>query len=121
MLFVVAVRPHNHRLLINDTSYSCTDAFTVGNASNNIMLKCSVESKPEATFTWSTNPTLSESLLNTTDCAQDTTSLVSTCTNTLTLPSDKVITSGTIEVTCHVEAVGNTTDLCVKLGKSEHI
>ena len=85
---------------------------------NNVMLKCSVESKPEATFTWSTNPALSESLLNTTTCVQDSTSLVYACTNTLTLPSDKVTQTGKVVVTCLAEADGDTKDICVTLSKS---
>ena len=85
---------------------------------NNLMLKCSVESKPKATFTWSTNPALSGPLVNSGDCVQDSTSLLYTCTNTLTLPSDKVTQTGKIVVTCHAEAVGEMVDICVTLSKS---
>ena len=117
-LLFIAVRPNNQSLLVNDISHACSGEVTVDNSVSNLMLKCSVESKPEATFTWSTNPALSGPLLNTTDCAQDTTSLVYTCTNTLTLPSDKVTQAGKVNVTCHAEAAGDTKDICVTLGKS---
>ena len=88
------------------------------NTLDNLILKCSVESKPQATFTWSTNPALSGPLVNSRDCVQDNTSLVYTCTNTLTLPSDKVTQTDKVVVTCHAEAAGDRTDTCVTLGKS---
>ncbi|KAK2172206.1 hypothetical protein NP493_985g00004, partial [Ridgeia piscesae] len=96
-------------------SYTCSVEVTVDNTVDNLILKCSVESKPQATFTWSTKPALSGPLVNSTDCVQDNTNLVYTCTNTLTLPSDKVIQTGKIVVTCDAEAAGNTTDICVTL------
>ena len=117
-LICIAVRPTNQSLLVNDISYACSDEVTVDGTANNLMLKCSVESKPQATFTWSTNPALNGSLSNTTDCVQNTTSLVYTCTNTLTLPSDKVTKNDNVKVTCHAEAAGDTNDTCVTLGKS---
>ena len=115
-MFLIAVRPNNHRLLYNDTSYDCNDEVIVDSTLDDLILKCSVDSKPQATFTWSINPPLSESLLNNTECDQGS-DLVFNCSNVLTLPSEKIQQSG-VEVTCHVQAFGNTTDLCIKLGKS---
>ena len=113
---LIAVRPNNQHLLVNDKSYSCSDEVPVYDTTNDVMLKCSVESKPQATFTWSTNPALSGSLLN--FCVQDQNSLVYTCTTTLTLPRGKVFQTDKVVITCHAEAAGNTIDTCVTLSKS---
>ena len=88
----------------------------MNSAPNNLTLKCSVESKPQATFTWSTDPPLNESLLSKTECDKGS-DLVYNCTNVLTLPSDKIRESG-IVVTCNVQVAGITKDLCMKFGKS---
>ena len=117
-LVSIAVRPKNQRLMVNDKSYTCSDEVPVDDTRYNLMLKCSVDSKPKATFAWSTNPALSGPPLTTTECVQNSTSLVYTCTNTLKLPSDKITQSGKIVVTCHAEAAGDTRDVCVTLGKS---
>ncbi|KAI0213774.1 hypothetical protein LSAT2_001155 [Lamellibrachia satsuma] len=109
----INVKAENHTLLLDGMQHSCDSPVSVDTAGTST-LKCSVDSKPEATFTWSSQPGLTNSLVGSTAC-NPCSDKVCHCTNTLTLQNSVIPTSG-VTVTCHVEAFGNTTNLCVKLG-----
>ena len=109
-----SVKAENHLLLLDGTQHSCDSPVTVDTADTST-LTCSVDSKPQANFTWSSQPGLTTSLVGSTACNQQS-DKVYHCTNTLTLQNSVIPTSG-VTVTCHVEAFGNTTNLCMKLGE----
>ena len=110
----ISVRPQNNSLLLNGEEHFSNDTVYVS-AKGSSTLKCSVDSKPQAQFTWSSEPDVFGPLTAATTCLQGS-DKVYHCSNTLTVPN-AVIPIGGVKVTCHVEAVGNGTDLCVTLGE----
>ena len=110
----ISVPPQNHSLLLGGEEHLCDETVYVSTKGGST-LKCSVDSKPQAKFTWSSEPSVFGPLAALTTCVQGS-DKVYHCSSTLMVPNT-VISIGGVKVTCHVEAVGNGTDLCVTLGE----
>ena len=110
----ISVLPKQHSLLLDGEQYPCDETvFVSGDGSST--LTCAVDSKPEAKFTWSSTSGVVGSTTGNTTCTQRE-DKVYHCVNTLSLPKADIPLVG-VKVTCHVDAVGNRTDLCITIGE----
>ena len=100
--------------MLGGEEHHCDETVYVS-AKGSSTLKCSVDSKPQAQFTWSSEPGVFGPLNSLTSCLQGS-DRVYHCSNTLTVPN-AVIPTGGVKVTCRIEAVDTETDLCVTLGE----
>ena len=110
----ISVRPQNHTILLGGEKHPCDETVYVSRKGSST-LKCSVDSKPQAQFTWSSEPGVFGPLTALTICVQGSDNVYH-CSSTLMVPN-AVIPIGGVKVTCLVEAVGNATDLCVTIGE----
>ena len=110
----ISVRPQNHTILLGGEKHPCDETVYVSRKGSST-LKCSVDSKPQAQFTWAADSGVFGPIPGTTTCVLRS-DKVYNCSNTLIVPNESVPTGG-VKVNCHVEAVGNRTDICVTLGE----
>ncbi|KAI0226561.1 hypothetical protein LSAT2_022944 [Lamellibrachia satsuma] len=61
MLSLISVKPENHTLQLNGVASPC-DVDVPVNTGESSTLNCSVDSKPQANFTWSSEPDLGSPL-----------------------------------------------------------
>ena len=110
----ISARSQNHSLLLDGEEHFSNDTIYVS-AKGSSTLTCSVESKPQAQFTWAAEPGVFGAIPGNTTCILRSDNVYH-CSNTLMVPN-AVIPIGGVKVTCHVEAVGNGTEFCVTLGE----
>ncbi len=110
----ISVRPQNHTILLGGEKHPCDETVYVSRKGSST-LKCSVDSKPQAKLTWSSEPGVFGPFTALTTCVQGSDNVYH-CSSKLMVPN-AVIPIGGVKVTCLVEAVGNATDLCVTIGE----
>ena len=112
---LISVRPKNHSLLLDGEQHPCNEPVLVSH-DGSATLTCAVDSKPEATFKWSSSvAAVVGSKTGVTTCVQRA-DKVFRCTSTLSLPKADIPLVA-VKVTCQVDAVGNRTDLCITIGE----